>query len=204
MRLPIRMTLGSMSRNPFPVPAGSFSWKDWTKLCGVLVVACLVGCRDAKRQAVLALERRGVAPTPAALVEALRQNSASLIGFPGVAGVKAGLPGPDGNPPLVRAAAAGHNGLVRRLLEKGASPGQPGALGQTAYQMAVLHRQSEAVDALLAAGAPPDDPFRKPAPPELLPLFGSDYFANWYQSDEGLAPLMLAAAGGIARNCANC
>ena len=79
------------------------------KLCGMLVVAGLVGCRDAKRQAVLALERRGVAPTPAALVEALRQNSASLIGFPGVAGVKAGLPGPDGNPPLLRAAAAGHD-----------------------------------------------------------------------------------------------
>ncbi len=111
-------------------------------------------------------------------------------------GLPVDQPGPDGNPPLVRAAAAGHDGLVRRLLEKGASPEQPGALGQTAYHMAVLHRKSEAVDALLVAGAPPDDPFRKPAPAELLPLFGSDYFAKWYQRDEGLTPLMLAAARG--------
>ncbi len=59
------------------------------------------------------------------------------------------------------------------------------------------------MEILLAAGARPDDPFRKPAPPELLhfppellPLFGSDYFSNWYQRDEGLTPLMLAAARG--------
>ncbi len=444
------MTLGSMSYHPFPIPAGSSIWKDGTKLCGVLLLVGLVGCQDAKKQAMLELERRGVAATPAALVEAVRQNSATLIGFLGAAGVKAGLPsdgeptvlhlavlqqdwllvarlldfsdkavinhpgpsrivvleqallagqsgvamalleagaepdravesvdlllrrtapdaalvdrlilalprgheslgpallravaagedgrvqrllkrgappgfksaqsrnntlelasqggftaiagqlilagalpeespaalgyavdrrdvamagllleagalpgavadsagrgetpfaqalearhmelirlmlkhgaspafgldhalihgdldlldlllqqglpvdqpGPDGNPPLVRAAVAGHDGLIRRLLEKGASPGQPGALGQTAYHMAVLHRKVNVVDTLLAAGARPDDPFRKPAPPELIPLFGSEYFAKWYQRDEGLTPLMLAAARG--------
>lgn len=111
-------------------------------------------------------------------------------------GLPVDQPGPDGNPPLVRAAVAGHDGLIRRLLEKGASPGQPGALGQTAYHMAVLHRKAKAVDVLLAAGARPDDPFRKPAPPDLIPLFGSDYFAKWYQRDEGLTALMLAAARG--------
>ena len=105
-------------------------------------------------------------------------------------------PGPDGNPPLVRAAVAGQTALIAKLLQKGARLEQTGVLGQTAYHMAVIHRHNAAMEILLAAGARPDDPFRKPAPPELIPLFGSDYFAKWYQRDEGLTPLMLAAARG--------
>ncbi len=105
-------------------------------------------------------------------------------------------PGADGNPPLVRAAIEGHAALITRLLEKGAPPMQTGVLGQTAYHMAVIHRKAEAVEALLAAGVAPDSPFLKPAPEALLPLFESDYFVKWYGRDEGLTPLMLAAARG--------
>lgn len=105
-------------------------------------------------------------------------------------------PGPEGNPPLVRAAMEGHAALVRKLLEKGAPLDQTGALGQTAYHMAVVHNKTDAVEALLAAGMKADAPFLKPAPEALLPLFGSDYFVKWYKRDEGLTPLMLAASRG--------
>lgn len=111
-------------------------------------------------------------------------------------GLKLDLPGADGNPPLVRAAIEGKEGLIVKFLEKGASLEQTGALAQTAYHMAVIHRKEKAVEALLAAGAKPDSPFRKPAPEELLALFGSDYFVKWFKRDEGLTPLMLAASRG--------
>jgi ankyrin repeat protein len=111
-------------------------------------------------------------------------------------GLQFDRPGPDGNPPLVRAAIEGHVELIKKLLAKGAPLDQPGALAQDAYHMAVIHRKNDAVAALLAAGAPPDGPFLKPAPPELLPLFGSDYFMKFFKKDEGLTPVMLAAARG--------
>ncbi len=139
--------------------------------------------------------KHGASPA-VGLEHALIQGDLELLEVLLQQGLPVDQPGPDGNPPLVKAVVAGHDGLIRRLLEKGASPEQPGALRQTAYHMAVLHRNVNAVEVLLAAGARPDDPFRKPAPPELIPLFGSDYFAKWYQRDEGLTPLMLAAARG--------
>lgn len=105
-------------------------------------------------------------------------------------------PGPDGNPPMVRAAIQGHVALVQKLLEKGAPMEQTGAQGQSAYHMAVVHNKTAVVEALLAAGMKADAPFLKPAPEELLPLFASDYFVKWYKRDEGLTPLMLAASRG--------
>ena len=128
--------------------------------------------------------------------QAFRKGDAALLELLLEQGLAPGEPGPDGNPPLVRAAIAGHAALIPLLLEKGALLEQTGALGQTAYHMAVILRQAAVVEALLSAGAKPDAPFRKPAPPELIPWFGSDHFAKWYQRDDDLTPLMLAASRG--------
>ncbi|RYD38203.1 MAG: hypothetical protein EOP86_01495, partial [Verrucomicrobiaceae bacterium] len=103
---------------------------------------------------------------------------------------------PDGNPPLVKAAIEGKTEVVTRLLEKGAPLDTTGALNQTAYHMAVIHGQNAVAALLLKAGMKADEPFRKPAPPELLPLFDNEYFAKWYGKDDNLTPLMLAAARG--------
>ena len=127
---------------------------------------------------------------------AFSQGDAALLDLLLEQGLQFDRPGADGNPPLVRAAIEGQVVLINKLLAKGAPLDQPGALAQSAYHMAIIHKKSEAVAALLAAGAPPDAPFTKPAPAELLPLFGSDYFVKFFKKDNGLTPLMLAASRG--------
>ena len=127
---------------------------------------------------------------------ALTKGDTGLLDLLQQHGVPLDQPGPEGNPPLIRAAVAGQAAVVRKLLDKGVPWDVPGALGQSAYHLAVIHRKSEVVDLLLAAGAKADAPFAKPAPAELLPLFASDYFVKWYKRDSNLTPLMLAASRG--------
>lgn len=110
--------------------------------------------------------------------------------------VPADLPLSDGNPPLVRAAIEGKAELVACLLKNGAVLETPGALGQTAYHMAVINRNSAIATLMLDAGAKPDSPFAKPASEELIGLFDNEYFAKWFNRDDNLTPLMLAAARG--------
>lgn len=102
----------------------------------------------------------------------------------------------DGNPPLVKAAIDGNAELAASLLAHGAPVDMPGALAQSAYHMAVLHQRNEVIPLLIKAGMPADAPFRKPAPPGLIDLFGNEYFAKFYRKDDNLTPLMLAAARG--------
>lgn len=127
---------------------------------------------------------------------ALTKGDTDLLDLLQEHGVPLDQPGPDGDPPLVRAAVAGQAGVVKNLLEKGVPRDSPGALGQSAYHMAVIHRKPAVVSLLLEAGVPPDAPFAKPAPAALMPLFDSDYFVKWYQRDTNLTPLMLAASRG--------
>ena len=127
---------------------------------------------------------------------ALTKGDTGLLDLMQQKGMPLDQPGPDGNPPLVRAAAAGQTEVVRKLLEKGVPLDAPGVLGQTAFHMAVIHQKTEVTDLLLAAGCKPDAPFVKPAPAGLLPLFDSEYFVKWYKRDLNLTPLMLAAARG--------
>ena len=130
------------------------------------------------------------------LEHALTKGDSKLIDLLVQHGVALDLPGPDGDPPLVRAAVAGQAGVVQTLLDRGVPRDATGVLGQTAFHMAVIHRKLDVAERFLAAGVKADAPFLKPAPPELLPLFGSEYFARWFQRDEHLTPLMLAAARG--------
>ncbi|MBI2496715.1 MAG: ankyrin repeat domain-containing protein, partial [Opitutae bacterium] len=59
-------------------------------------------------------------------------------------------------PPLATAAAAGHEGVVRLLLEKKADPNQEDAVGATPLIHAVRNRQYATARLLLAAGARPE------------------------------------------------
>ncbi len=135
--------------------------------------------------------------SPARCLEyALTQGNSKLLDLLQQHGTPLDQPGPNGDPPLVRAAIAGQGEIVQALLDRGVPRDVTGALGQTAFHMAVIHRRSDVIDRLLAAGAKVDEPFVKPAPAELLPAFESEYFVKWYKRDGNLTPLMLAAARG--------
>jgi ankyrin repeat protein len=85
-----------------------------------------------------------------------------------------------GNTALHYAVEAGDAALVATLLSKGSPWDSAGRIGQSAFSLAVVSGNLSMVESFLKRGADPN----------------SDYFINWLKKDEGLSPLMHAAARG--------
>ena len=112
-------------------------------------------------------------------------NSARLLRS---SGVEINETGSDGNTPLVVAAFSGHGALVSWLLEEGADPNAAGA-GYTALHAAVLKRDLQSVEILLAHGADPNVPMTKGSP---VRRNGSQWALS--SAWAGATPLVLAVS----------
>jgi hypothetical protein len=99
------------------------------------------------------VEARGFAATPEDLVRAVGEDALDVAAALLALGVS-----PDAldGRPLAVAARAGYIEMLRLLLDAGADPNNVGPQGQSPLVLAVIHRNDDAIDALLAAGADPD------------------------------------------------
>lgn len=168
----------------FPVPFQRPCPRWWRVGCFALVLSQLCSCRDAQEQAVVELQRRGITPTAAALVEAVKKNDGLILTFLQTAGVKAAVPEP-GQPSVLHLAAVLKDwGLVTRLLAV-SSPeviNHPGPGREVILEQAVLANQFPLVKTLLAAGARPE-----------LTAQGADALALHLTAEPALANQLLDA-----------
>ena len=117
-----------------------------------------VGCRDAREQALLELERRGISATPAALETAVRQKELLVIGFLGTAGVKAAVPDAGQASVLHLATGMREWDLADRLVPFAdpAVVNHPGPKQLVVLEEVVAAGQWPLAKKLLAAGARPE------------------------------------------------
>jgi ankyrin repeat protein len=109
---------------------------------------------------------------------------------------------PGGDTPLCAAVWNGHAEAVSLLLERGASPHQPGRGAQPPIALASLRRNVDVIEALLQGGADPNTRFTERAPEFLVNAVSIRDLRSSLQNDEGVTPLIACAARGDVEGAA--
>lgn len=130
------------------------------------------------------------------LDSALASNDAALLDLLVKHGVDLNLPDAQGNPPLVHAVLTENLELAKYLQGQKVNLEAVGKLGQTAFGLALVTKQTPMIELLLDAGMNPNATFNSPPKPAFLEMVENEYFKNWLQKDQLLTPLMLAASRG--------
>ncbi len=167
-----------------PVPIRRFPLRWWSAACFALLLSQLCGCRNPQEQAVVELKRRGITPTPSALVDAVKKNDGLILNFLQTAGVKAAVPEP-GQPSVLHLASAMKDwAMVARLLPVSGPEiiNHPGPGQEVILEQAILANQFPLANTLLAAGAKPEQSVK-----------GADALALHLAAEPALADRLLDA-----------
>ncbi|QJE96739.1 ankyrin repeat domain-containing protein [Luteolibacter luteus] len=121
-----------------------------------LLVLSVPACRNPQREAMRALEKRGVPASAASLLKAVQTEDSELTRLLLQAKVYAGQRDAAGNTPLHLAIARGNVGIAWQLIENGAdlAAGTPSQV--TPLSLAVYQGETAIADRLLNAGASPE------------------------------------------------
>ena len=121
-----------------------------------LLVLCVPSCRNPQREAMKALEQRGVPASAASLLKAVQAGDSELSKLLLDAKVYAGQRDAGGNTPLHIAIEKGNVSIAWALIENGADLGAANPADVTPLSLAVYRGETALTDRLLNAGAPPD------------------------------------------------
>ncbi|MGV3663004.1 MAG: L,D-transpeptidase family protein [Prosthecobacter sp.] len=103
---------------------------------------------------------------------------------------------PGGDTPLCVAVRMGHFECVRVLALAGVDLNRPGYEKQPPIAIAVLRRNTEVLQELLAAGVDPNTRFKTPVLKEVIERCTIKDLRNALESDRGITPLICCAARG--------
>lgn len=121
-----------------------------------LLVLSVPACRNPQREAMRALEKRGVPATASALLKAVQSDDAELTRLLLQAKVYAGQRDAGGNTPLHLAIEKGNLSIAWELIDHGADLAAANPAEVTPLSLAVYRGETAVADRLLNAGAPPD------------------------------------------------
>jgi ankyrin repeat protein len=125
-------------------------------VAAALLAVSATACRNPQREAMRALEKRGVEASGASLLAAVRDGDTALTHLLLQAQVYSGQRDAAGNSPLHLAIDRGHPAIAWELIEKGADFTAATPSGVTPVSLSVVKGETAMADRLLDAGAPPE------------------------------------------------